>query len=137
MAEYRLQGLSCANCAREIEEEIQKLDHGKEAKVLFNSSKLIVSDDIAMHKVEKILAGEGAALVKSQAGDSDEHDHSHGHGRQLLFLLGISAFAFSRSDSYRGQLEWNTSNHLILDCSCIKRLFYLFKRVKKSYYIEI
>ena len=56
MAEYRLQGLSCANCAREIEEEIQKLDHGTEAKVLFNSSKLIVSDEVAMHKVEKILA---------------------------------------------------------------------------------
>lgn len=27
--EYKVQGLSCANCAREMQEEIQKLDLGK------------------------------------------------------------------------------------------------------------
>lgn len=93
MAEYKLQGLSCANCAREMEEEIQKLDKGQDAKVLFNSSKLIVSDDIALHKVEKILASDGARLVK-ETGDHS-HAHSHTSGRKLLWLLGVSAVLFA------------------------------------------
>ncbi|MEK3887950.1 heavy metal translocating P-type ATPase [Bacillus sp. FSL K6-3431] len=95
MAEYKLQGLSCANCAREIEEEIQKLHNGDDAKVLFNSSKLIVSDEIALDKVEKILANDGAAFVKETTSDSEGHIHSHGSGRKLLFLIGLSAILFA------------------------------------------
>ncbi|RWR13202.1 cation-translocating P-type ATPase [Siminovitchia fortis] len=89
MAEYRLQGLSCANCARELEEEIQKLNHGEDAKVLFNSSKLVVSEEIELNKVEKILAGDGASIVKEE-----EHDHDQGTGRKLLFLIGTSAILY-------------------------------------------
>ncbi|MBS4208381.1 cation-translocating P-type ATPase [Bacillus sp. FJAT-50079] len=92
MAEYKLQGLSCANCAREMEEEIQKLDHGEDAKLLFNSSKLIVSDEVALEKVEKILATDGARLVKETA--DDDHEHHHGDGKRLLWFIGISALLF-------------------------------------------
>ncbi len=101
MAEYKLQGLSCANCAREMEEEIQKLDHGKDAKILFNSSKLIVSDDIAIHKVEKILAGDGAALVKETCCEtSDEHDHSHGAWTTAALSDWNVCIPFYHGDSY-------------------------------------
>ncbi|HBZ11408.1 MAG TPA: cadmium-translocating P-type ATPase [Bacillus bacterium] len=93
MAEYRLQGLSCANCARELEEEIQKLNHGENAKILFNSSKLIVSDDIALNKVEKILAGDGASILKRDE-DAHDHNHDHGAGSKLLFLIGASALLY-------------------------------------------
>ncbi len=91
MAEYKLEGLSCANCAREMEEDIQKLEHGEDAKLLFNSSKLIVSDQIELQKVEKILASDGATLVKS------EHDHTHNHGsvRHLILLIGLSVLLFA------------------------------------------
>ncbi|MBS4178391.1 heavy metal translocating P-type ATPase [Lederbergia citrea] len=113
MAEYKLQGLSCANCAREMEEEIQKLDHGDDAKILFNSSKLIVSDDIALHKVEKILAGDGAALVKESAEGSDhQHDHSRGNGKRLLLFIGLSFLLFAAAiitESY-----WNETAAIIL-----------------------
>ncbi|RST77547.1 cadmium-translocating P-type ATPase [Siminovitchia acidinfaciens] len=98
MAEYRLQGLSCANCARELEEEIQKLNHGEDAKILFNSSKLIVSDQIPINKVEKILASDGAAIIKERGKEDDDHDHSHHHhgsGRKLLYLIGISAVLYA------------------------------------------
>lgn len=94
MAEYRLKGLSCANCAREMEEEIQKLHHGENAKLLFNSSKLIVSDEIALHKVEKILASDGASIVR-EAGDGEHNNHNHGNGRKLLYLIGMSAVLFA------------------------------------------
>ncbi|MBD8004601.1 heavy metal translocating P-type ATPase [Bacillus norwichensis] len=94
MTEYRLQGLSCANCARELEEEIQKLDNGEDAKILFNSSKLVVSDAVELNKVEKILANDGAIIVKE---DEHGHDHSdaHGSGRKLLFLIGASAILYA------------------------------------------
>ncbi|MBP1913290.1 Cd2+/Zn2+-exporting ATPase [Lederbergia galactosidilyticus] len=96
MAEYKLKGLSCANCAREMEEDIQKLEHGKDARLLFNSSKLIVSDEIELQKVEKILASDGAALIKQEASDGHDHDHAHAHNsiQHLMLLIGISVLIF-------------------------------------------
>ncbi|GIN70810.1 putative cadmium-transporting ATPase [Bacillus sp. J14TS2] len=90
MAEYKLQGLSCANCAREMEEDIQKLEHGKDAKVLFNSSKLIVSDQVELQKIEKILAADGAVLVKQEADPQDHRSIQH-----LILLIGLSVLLFA------------------------------------------
>ncbi|MBL5791390.1 heavy metal translocating P-type ATPase [Heyndrickxia sporothermodurans] len=90
MAEYKLQGLSCANCAREMEEEIQKLENGEDAKVLYNSSKLIVKDDISLTQVEKILANDGAVIVKDEhAHDDHNHTHAHSHSNRMLKTLII------------------------------------------------
>ncbi|MBO0992183.1 heavy metal translocating P-type ATPase [Bacillus sp. SD088] len=90
MAEYKLQGLSCANCAREMEEDIQKLEHGEDAKVLFNSSKLIVSDQVELQKIEKILAGDGAVLVKQEPDPQDHRSVQH-----LILLIGLSVLLFA------------------------------------------
>ncbi|WAA09039.1 heavy metal translocating P-type ATPase [Fervidibacillus albus] len=62
MQEYKVKGLSCANCAREMEEAIQQLEKGENAKLFFNSSKLLVDPSINMEKVENILASDGAAI---------------------------------------------------------------------------
>ena len=88
MAEYKLQGLSCANCAREMEEEIHKLEHGEDAKVLYNTSKLIVNDEISLAQVERILATDGAAIQKDDH-DGHDHAHSHAHSNRLLKLFII------------------------------------------------
>ncbi len=93
MNEYKLQGLSCANCAQQLEEEIRKLDHGKDSKILFNSSKLIVSEQVPLHQVEKILASDGATLVPPHV--TDEQTLKHQNGRKLLYLLGVSGFLFA------------------------------------------
>ena len=90
MAEYKLQGLSCANCAREMEEEIQKLEHGEDARVLYNTSKLIVNDEISLTQVERILATDGAAIQKDDHDGHDHaHSHSHAHSNRLLKLFII------------------------------------------------
>ncbi len=69
--EYKVQGLSCANCAREMQEEIQKLDHGQDASLLFNSSRLLVRPEVDLQRVQRILSGDGASLVNpSRAGTS-------------------------------------------------------------------
>lgn len=88
MAEYKLQGLSCANCAREMEEEIHKLEHGEDARVLYNTSKLIVNDEISLTQVERILATDGAAILKVDH-DGHDHAHSHAHSNRLLKLFII------------------------------------------------
>ncbi|MFR9711359.1 heavy metal translocating P-type ATPase [Paenibacillus sp. MB22_1] len=61
--EYRVQGLSCANCAREMQEEIQRLDHGKDASLLYNSGRLLIDPAVDLKQVERILKRDGATLV--------------------------------------------------------------------------
>lgn len=59
----RLQGLDCANCARELEEAIQKIDEVESASVNFMTGKLILecSDELAteaLKKVKKVIKSE-------------------------------------------------------------------------------
>lgn len=91
MAEFKLSGLSCAHCAQEMESEMQKLKHGKDAKVLYNSGKMVISDKMVMADVEKILQQEGVSVVKPDG----EHDHNHDHGdRKLIIQIAISTILF-------------------------------------------
>lgn len=132
MAEYKLRGLSCANCAREMEEEIQKLNHGEDAKVLFNSSKLVVSDDVALDKVEKILAGDGAALVKEETLDTD-HAHSHGSGRKLLILIGLSALLFTTAIIIEKQWSYPIAVFLYLTAAALSGYSTFLKGLKNLF----
>ncbi|WP_152394015.1 heavy metal translocating P-type ATPase [Paenibacillus guangzhouensis] len=86
--QYRVRGLSCANCTREMEEEIRKLEHGAEATLSYNTGKLTVSSNIALDKVQQILRRDGARMEPLHASDThkahhhdeQEHHHDHGHG---------------------------------------------------------
>ena len=84
MEELRVKGLSCANCTRELEELIQKLDNGQTATLSYNTGKLVLDEKVSIPAVEKILSSEGAYLV-SEAHSGHNHakdhgeDHSHGH----------------------------------------------------------
>ncbi|MEF2968975.1 cation-translocating P-type ATPase [Paenibacillus sp. M1] len=86
--EYKVQGLSCANCAREMQEEIRKLDHGQDAALLFGSGRLLVRPEIDLARVQRILSGDGASLAlpspgNDRKGEKERHDHAdHGHGRE-------------------------------------------------------
>ena len=91
MAEYRLKGLSCAACARELEEEIQKLPHGEDAKILFHSGKLHISDQIDLNKVQKILATDGASIVRPF---EEKKGHDHGYESNWKLFLFISAVMY-------------------------------------------
>lgn len=70
--EFTVQGLSCANCARELQDEIRKLEHGQDAALHYNSSRLIVNPDIDLTRVAKILKSDGASLV---------HPETSGHSQ--------------------------------------------------------
>lgn len=89
--EFRVEGLSCANCARELQEDIRRLPHGESAALHFNSQRLKVSPHIDLERVQKILRSDGASLVlpspggdamaigHEEHGHSHEHEHEHGH----------------------------------------------------------
>jgi Zn2+/Cd2+-exporting ATPase len=98
MNEYKLQGLTCGNCAREMEEQINQLENGEGSRILYNSSKLMLSDGVNMHEVEKILSSDGAAIMKEYPHDHSEHDqaheHSHSSNDKMKILIGLSAIIF-------------------------------------------
>lgn len=89
MKEYKIEGLSCASCAADMEEKIKKLDNGETASVLYNSSKLKIDESANIDRVRKILASDGASLISE-----DAHDHSHTQGNKLKIFLGISTGLF-------------------------------------------
>ncbi|RBP05550.1 cation-translocating P-type ATPase [Rossellomorea aquimaris] len=93
MDEYKLQGLTCGNCAREMEEEINKLENGEGSKILYNSSKMMLSKGVDMQKVEKILSSDGAVILKEHD-DAHGHDHVHTNSSTMKILLGISTIIF-------------------------------------------
>jgi len=100
MSEYKLKGLSCGNCAREMEDEINKLEGGQGSRILYNSSKLILNDQVDIQKVEKILSSDGAVILRenhhenSSSGHNHGHDHSHTNSKRMIMLLASSTFIF-------------------------------------------
>lgn len=61
-ANFKIEGLDCANCASKIERSIQKLEGVKMASVNFFTGKLIVEYDESfselINKVEQIVKNE-------------------------------------------------------------------------------
>jgi Zn2+/Cd2+-exporting ATPase len=94
MNEYKLQGLTCGNCAREMEEQINKLENGGGSRILYNSSKLVVNDGVDMEQVEKILSSDGAAIIKAKPDGHSHQDYEHSSNDKMKILIGLSAIIF-------------------------------------------
>ncbi|WP_128896809.1 heavy metal translocating P-type ATPase [Longirhabdus pacifica] len=116
MKEYRIQGLSCANCAKELEQEIHKLEQGHTAKILYNSGKLKIDQAVDLQAVKKILASDGAALVQEASAvtgsthlteeTGSDHTHEHGsEGGKWKLLLSLSTVIFLTLIIFESQLS--------------------------------
>jgi Cd2+/Zn2+-exporting ATPase len=95
MEQFRVKGLSCANCTRELEEKIQKLEHGSDATLSYNSGRLMLQAKVSLVQVARILSSEGAYIeqaaqrqpgvhvhndhIHSNHHHNDDHSHSHDH----------------------------------------------------------
>ncbi|MQR97409.1 heavy metal translocating P-type ATPase [Fictibacillus phosphorivorans] len=62
MKEHKITGLSCGHCALKLEEQIQQLPGGERAKVQFNSSKIVLDEQMDMDSVRSILSTENVRL---------------------------------------------------------------------------
>ncbi|UVI28931.1 heavy metal translocating P-type ATPase [Paenibacillus spongiae] len=94
MNEYRVKGLSCGSCTLKLEKQIQQLEHGDSAQLIYTTGKLKLDSRVSMQEVERILKSERAFIERPQpahahnqtghdAHDHAGHDHSghhHGHG---------------------------------------------------------
>ncbi|GGB65106.1 heavy metal translocating P-type ATPase [Fictibacillus barbaricus] len=58
MKEHKITGLSCGHCALKLQEQIQQLPGGGEAKVQFNSSKIILDEKMDIDAVRSVLSAE-------------------------------------------------------------------------------
>ncbi len=99
MQEYRVKGLTCVNCTRELEEQIQKLEHGDDAQLHYTSGKLVINPNVSIEQVAKILKTDGAYIDKQASGyhahdhSVATHDHDHDHsvvGKMLLYQLIVA-----------------------------------------------
>ncbi|AOZ92763.1 heavy metal translocating P-type ATPase [Paenibacillus crassostreae] len=103
--EYPVEGLSCANCTREMQEAIQKLEYGSDARLSYVNSKLTIHPNADISHVDRILKGDGARIIHIKEHSLDDHhehpaDPHHGHshdaeGNQLIkWLLGIAVVIY-------------------------------------------
>jgi Cd2+/Zn2+-exporting ATPase len=87
MEQFRVKGLSCANCTRELEEKIQKLEHGSDATLSYNTGRLMLQTKVSLVQVARILSSEGAYIEQASVKQTSEHsrinrmhpNHQHDH----------------------------------------------------------
>lgn len=51
--EYRLQGLTCTDCAAQFEKNIRKIDSVKDVELNYGAAKVTVSGEITAKDIEK------------------------------------------------------------------------------------
>lgn len=87
MKEYRVKGLSCANCTLALESEIRNLEFGETATLNFNSGRLKLDEKVPMDEVIRILKSDGASIQTDsppmhKGRQHGHHGHDHGHGHE-------------------------------------------------------
>ncbi|EUJ40014.1 heavy metal translocating P-type ATPase [Brochothrix campestris] len=99
MTKHQLTGLDCANCARELELEIRRLDHGETANINYAAQTLTIADTVDLTAVKRILATEGAQL----AAQTDAMKQRQQQRRELLVLIS-AALIFVATLSFQQHL---------------------------------
>ncbi|TXK84377.1 cation-translocating P-type ATPase [Paenibacillus sp. N3.4] len=109
MKEYQVKGLTCAHCTQELQDEIQKLEHGSDAILSYNTGKLRVNPNVSMSDVSSVLKSEGAYIDAHAAhaahehhhhdhdeeGHAHSHDHSGNSNTKLLLILAAVLFGIT------------------------------------------
>lgn len=96
MRVYRLQGLSCPDCTRDLEKRINRLPYGETAAISFQLGKLKVDERVNLNAVQKILASDGVELMTASATEQKSRTGNGGLGRiPWKFLLGISTVLYA------------------------------------------
>jgi Zn2+/Cd2+-exporting ATPase len=85
MKEHKVTGLSCGHCALKLQEQIQQLPGGEETQVQFNSSKIILDEEVDMDAVRSILSSEKVRF---------EADGKPKGPNWLMIFLYVSAASF-------------------------------------------
>lgn len=77
MEKYTLQGLHCANCAKNLEAKLQQLQYGEKVRLNFTDKVLYLPDDVNMEAVKKIVSADKLFLNNSSASADNKEEHHH------------------------------------------------------------
>lgn len=105
---YRIQGLSCANCAAQFEKNVGNLPGVTEAKVNFGASKITVYGEASVEDLEKAGAFESLKIAPQQA-NTNACKVPFWKRKENLFLLISALFlliAWIVSNSYGEKNLW-------------------------------
>lgn len=95
MKEYRLTGLSCADCASTLEREIKDIEHGDTATISYSSGKLRIDPRADLDQVNKILASDNVVIVDFAPKTKEERSGGSWRNNSQLWLLGGAALLFA------------------------------------------
>lgn len=70
--EYRLQGLTCADCAKQFEKNIRSIDTVDDVILNFGASKVTVTGDVTTEELEKAGAFDNIKVIKANHSNSFE-----------------------------------------------------------------
>ena len=106
--EFRLENLTCANCAMKFEKNIQALPDVTEANVNFGASKVRVSGPVTVADLEKAGAFDGIKVVPISMKRSIEHTPFYKRKENIITLLSfvlliigtVISFQTSEADPY-------------------------------------
>lgn len=101
---YQIGNLDCANCAKELEAGIQKLDGVENATVDFANMRLIVVGDASFDALQKRTEDFGHTLESKDKPDEHHHEHGHDHAHEAVKskrggVLGFWDYLLSRNDT--------------------------------------
>lgn len=102
--EYRLENLSCANCAMKFEKNIKSLPTVQEATVNFGASKVSIIGDVSVGDIEKAGAFDGIKVVPVKQRKIEKTPFFKRHENvvtmiSFVFLIGgiIASFVYEES----------------------------------------
>lgn len=84
---YKIGNMDCANCARELETGVRKLDGVENVRVDFMSGKMVLEGNVEQDVLKKRVEALGKTLITTDAPkiqrnhkpDHDDHGHGHSH----------------------------------------------------------
>lgn len=82
MNNYTVQGLHCANCAKNMEARLQQLKNGETIRLNYSTNQLYLPEGIEMKAVKRILLSDEVQIVGTTASDGElvskmEQTHDH------------------------------------------------------------
>ncbi|MDO5375581.1 MAG: heavy metal translocating P-type ATPase [Staphylococcus rostri] len=82
---YRVEGMSCANCAAKFERNVAALPSVESATVNFGASKIYVTGTPTLKEIEAAGAFENISVFDDQAPKVKQQDETEGHEPQTIF----------------------------------------------------
>src|SRR5690625_999482 len=87
--QYRLQGLSCMNCAAKFEKNIREIDTVEDVQLNFGAAKLTVQGDASIEQLEAAGAFDHIEVYPEQDRNEIEHVPFWKRRQNIAVMVGL------------------------------------------------